>query len=295
MKRVATIIGLLACIGGLLWVGLVGARHLLQRASLRQDAASLRSAIAQNPSDAAPHIYLAHVLGQLGNYQDALKESQTAIRMDPDEPLYHSEFGEVLWRVGKQSDALREFVLAADLGESQGQDKELASTFSAHAGKVLEEAGRYENAERHYEMALAQLLIVDANLGADPVTAATQPQRAKLRQSVESHLSMVKSRVTPGRPSRDWIVRHISYLKMDAWKHGDTEKEVVEALALTQTSPKSDIGWFNLGWAYLWQGRLDAAADAFDKAHALGDKEADISAADARRASLVFKKASGKK
>jgi len=69
---------------------------------------------------------------------------------------------------------------------------------------------------------------------------------------------------------------------------GMYDKAAVQSLAATLVAPRGPMGWFGLGQAYLLDGRLASAAEAFDRAHRYGMEGADTLATAARRLSVSY-------
>ncbi len=296
MKRTRIIIAFAVCTSVLVVAGIAKLRPVPDRgvpvtqAEVRMLIAERRTVIAKEPGRTASHEYLATWLSILGS-DEAVTELRKAAVLYPRQPAYHCELGRVYQRMGKDADALREMVSAAELGRGPLDYKGSVALYSLSAAEMLRVAGRLEEAERYYEMMLAQLQAYGWDAEGHPYVDSEDD----LRDKADDGLALVKGRLAHDRPSQRWLVAHIPYLSHDASHGRNREKDLVDALAKTLTAPNEHFGWFKLGWAYMWQGRLDAAADAFDRAHSLGDEGAEITARDVRSASRAFEKESGKK
>jgi TolB-like protein/Flp pilus assembly protein TadD len=112
----------------------------------RRAERELREAVAQNPSYASGHRYLAHVLSNLGRHTEALTVMGTACRLDPLSPALHAVNGQLFYQAGHfgaaEEQARRALALNSDF-------------WLGHLilGKVCERTQRYAAAVSEFDTA----------------------------------------------------------------------------------------------------------------------------------------------
>ncbi len=118
--------------------------------------ADARKRLAENPNRADLHDQLGVLLRARGNARGAMAEIRAAVRLAPREPHYYGDLGSVQQEAGLPADALKSFQTAARLARGS-REKEWAPVYTWQSAQSLESLGRLHEAERWYEIALAQM------------------------------------------------------------------------------------------------------------------------------------------
>jgi tetratricopeptide (TPR) repeat protein len=103
------------------------------------EEASARRAISLNPNYSLAHLYLAHVLSNIGEHDEALLAIQRAPVLDPYSPVTNTLYGQFLYHAGQDSQAVAQFNWTLDLEPN---------FWVAHIclAKAYERLGRYSEA-----------------------------------------------------------------------------------------------------------------------------------------------------
>jgi TolB-like protein/Flp pilus assembly protein TadD len=101
--------------------------------------AAARRAISLNPSYSLAHLYLAHILSNIGRHDEALSVIQSACVLDPYSLITNTMYGQFLYQAGQDSQAVAQFNSTLDLEPN---------FWVAHIclAKVYERLGRYSEA-----------------------------------------------------------------------------------------------------------------------------------------------------
>jgi len=289
---------------------------LLYGTGREQEAISqLQAAITIAPQNPWYHYMLADIYRSSGRMGEALREAQLAADLGTKSteqreatPLYSLSAAQMLHRSRRygQAEEYYELTLA--------QLSAFASEWKAMC------IGKNGSARDNMCRMLTWLPKREIRLDAQ---GQHQDLYSALRQVAQTGLKVAKTNLINSRPSFDWIRGQLPYLDIpvasDAQpdakckdleakvlggllggegahmdlgacylRSGNADEAAIEFLAATQLSPQSPAAWFNLGIAYLCQGRLQAAEKAFEKACQLGDKGSDTLASAARRLRATF-------
>ena len=271
--------------------------------------ASLREAIAKDPKNDELHYVLAHGLRARGDTQGFFHEMNTAISLAPRSSMYRWIIAEGYRRQGNRRAALDNALIAARLGVNDATT--MVPGYNKLAADLLNEEGRYQEAERTYEKALAQLSAYAQDIISPIHPDASLLHCARFENEIKHKLSVIREKPALERPTQAWIRKDMpwvpfmfvrdektiaaskAYIAKTAPEvrsgklggsqiHGflgsryliidDAQHAVIECLATIELCPKNAIDWQMLGAAYLMQNRLGDAANAYHKAYNLGDK-----------------------
>lgn len=185
------------------------------------------------------------------------------------------------------------------------QKKEYAHLYNFDAARLLEVHGSLRQAELRYEKAIALLSAFPPNT----TQSNLEDYRKYIEEKIERSLAKIEVILAKDRPDAEWVRRQLPAFQLDSpgksnmdatalqlerslksgkmsgpglhlelgdyyLAAGDTHKAQIEFMAATEMDPKDSSAWFQLGWAYLLNNRLDDSAIALRKAAKTGDEAA---------------------
>ena len=266
----------------------------------------LRALLRQRPRDRSLHQELAGLLEERGDMQGCIAELRTLASLAPRDFTTYYALAEAYKRAGQPKAALSSALAAAALAEKTNMACAPACTrIAADMSLVL---GNIAGAERLYEKTLAQVSAYAPDIAHEP---GFQTSWARDQGGIRKRLAALKQQLASTRPSSAWLLRDMPWLapgqthsKRDCQRalagverlekrvrtgelHGASVHDelgtdylilgrstdaIVQFLASTQLGPTGDFAWRQLGSAYLAQGRLGDAANAYQAACSAGDK-----------------------
>jgi tetratricopeptide (TPR) repeat protein len=303
-RRLAAVILLIASVTCALVFVRVAAIRDAKKRELRLAIKQVRNRLHHTPGSGALHFELAGLLKADGNISGYLDQMRSAVQLEPRNYIYRLSLAFTYQELGRKQLALGNYQAAARLSHEQSSSLRDPAIFNRAAAELLQELGRYAEAETTYERSLAQLSA--AAFGPDGVS--TQDMDSS-RQAMLRQLGQVRGALAESRPTSSWVRANMPWVESDrpsdtgsaeeaetrlkeceralqtgtiggALPHydlgvayltvGRLDEAVVELLAAIELEPDRKMAWDELGWAYLLQNRLPDAAQAFDKADKLG-------------------------
>lgn len=125
------------------------ALRLLQDGQMQGAAEEFELVLQRDPGDAAAHIYLVAVYGELNRFADAEAHYQQALALDPTRARLHYNFGVLQLKQRRFAEASEAFKRAIGLDESY-------LNAYLNLGVSLEASGRHDAAAEQYRLALAR-------------------------------------------------------------------------------------------------------------------------------------------
>ncbi len=113
----------------------------------KDEEAYSRKAIAANPDDIKPRLYLINALEAQGKFDEEARECRAALAIEPDNYIAQNTLGGILERQGLQQEALKEYRLSLAVKPDQA----LAYT---NIGRILMEKHQYSAAVEEFTRAL---------------------------------------------------------------------------------------------------------------------------------------------
>lgn len=287
-----------------------------------KEVMELRSAVHKNPSNVQMRQLLALTLYRIQDVRGGIREMLVASKLAPQDPRLPYLLGRMYEEDEQNEAALEAYRTAVRLAANSPLDTEWRPIYSYSLAHMLAKKGDSVQAERRYELALAQLSAYAPEwICSMDRLAETGSLGDHLRSSIEKELSQVRSGLSCKRPSLSKIqaqlspvevpepvpnaVRSEELLTLESrvragevigsgahlalggqyMKIREVDEAVVQFLAAIELNPRGHMAWYQLGWAYLGQRRLEDAANAFGRAADLGDSGADQLATRVRQAS----------
>jgi len=131
-----------------------------------------------------------------------------AISLAPSKSLYRWVVAINYQKQDKKQAALDNARIAARLGVNDA--KNLVPRFNKLTADLLTEEGGYQEAERTYERALAQLSAYAHDISPSH-SSASQLEWAQFNKEIEHSLSVIRDKLAAERPSQKWIRRDIPW------------------------------------------------------------------------------------
>lgn len=271
---------------------------------------SLHKKLERQPTEDEVRFSLALALKSNGDIKGYFREMAEAVRLSPDNHVYRYDLSMVYKKQGDYKQALDNASTAAKLSEKSDM-KGYTPMYNELVGDIQKEMGKPLEAEKSYELALAQM----SAYAPDVVGALNNPYETVQadRQALENKLKWVQIELAPTRPTDDWMKQNLPWAESSpepqsitfaksqikalerkvrsgeisgSGPHltlgtyyatvGHNNDAVVELLAAFKTAEPEEIDhimWNILGWAYLRQHRLKDATEAFKTSVKLGDQK----------------------
>jgi tetratricopeptide (TPR) repeat protein len=242
---------LVACLVGVLMVGMLTAATYRRNAVWKNDVTLWTDVVAKSPNKARPHDNLANAYAEAGRLDDALAEYLIALRLDPGSSETHNDLGVAYAKQGRLDDAIREYAEALRL---QPNDPRV----HFNLGNAYLRLDRPDDAIGEYEIALQldpEFPDIHNNLG-----------NAYLRQGkVDDAINEYRIALTTD-PENAEIHTNLGAAYAKLTRLDDAIAEYRVALRFNPNVPDTH---YNLGVAYARQQRQQAAIEAYRAALAL--------------------------
>lgn len=270
-------------------VALVGAGAWARHVATRPPAPGPNPAaftIGTLPTDATPQPVPArpglveykagHLALARGDLQGALASLGAAVAADPDDAEYHNRYAYALWRSGDRDGALGEQAEASRL------DPRLRPAYA----RMLDDAGRSEDARREYEAVLAEMpdaAAVHQDLGrmlfrtGDFANAAAHLQQAAVHQPwdpvLQQELAYALDRTGDSEravavyreilKSAPWAAMTRQHLSESLFQQGQKDEAIAVLQEGLASRPETPLLQRQLGRLLVRSGRYQEAAAAY--------------------------------
>jgi tetratricopeptide (TPR) repeat protein len=232
-----------------------------QRGELAPAMENYTQVLRTDPQNADALYYVAVVACQENQFEQGIGLARRALEAGPPQARVHNLLGKALERQGDPLEAVKAFDAAIAL------DPNLAEAHGNRAA-ILAAAGLPDEALAGFDRALAL----------DPAAVADWINRGALLQSIERHDEALESydkalALTPDDPTV--LFNRANALSM-LTRYAEAEAVYDRVIA---RNPKFAVAYLQKGLAVKHQGRLQEARTLLTQAHAMDDKNSEITSA----------------